>query len=124
MLQLCAGIFDEDSKEKECAMKANSSTVLSHTEFHEVIKALEAAIEHLKKLTLSSIQPKYKELSQISCRNTLYTTGRNKQVYYKYDEKKVLQRLAKEESVIQFVSKVRDRLRVLVLVKGIVGYIP
>ena len=44
MLQLCAGIFDEDSKEKECAMKANSSTVLSHTEFHEVIKVGKAEL--------------------------------------------------------------------------------
>lgn len=124
MLQLSTGIFEEDSKEKECAMEANSSTSLSHTESNEVIKALKAAIEHLKRLTLSSIQPKHKELSQISCRNTLYTTWRNKQVYYKYEEKKVLQRFAKEESVIQFVSKVRDRLRALVLVKEIVGYIP
>lgn len=33
--------------------------------------------------------------------------GVTKQAYYKYDEKKVLQRLAEEEFVIQFVSEAR-----------------
>ena len=35
--------------------------------------------------------------------------GVTKQAYYKYDEKKVLQRLAEEEFVIQFVSEARDQ---------------
>lgn len=35
--------------------------------------------------------------------------GVTKQAYYKYDEKKVLQRLAEEEFVIQVVSEARDQ---------------
>lgn len=42
-------IFAEENKDKEFAMKVNSSTAESHTESNEEIKALKAEIAHLKK---------------------------------------------------------------------------
>lgn len=42
-------IFAEENKDKEFAMKANTSTAGSHTESNEEIKALKAEIAHLKK---------------------------------------------------------------------------
>lgn len=101
-------IFAEENKDKEFAMKVNSSTVGSHTESNEEIKALKAEIAHLKKelnnaqikaelyneminvaerhfnirmrknLAPSSIGPAHKEQSQISCGRSLCTTWRNK----------------------------------------------